>query len=201
VSSGDAARCIVTGMIARSMRVRLSGVSLTAVLVGLLAGCDSFAEIRRPRSLGGPVKGKILSGDRRNVYVQSDPGRILVRRTDIQDIDHPGNGMAVFGGILSAYGVFNIAVSAPQCQDHGEAFCVGVFTPLAVGLPVLIWGIATYARSVSATHMGLADGQPVYSPPVDDPAQAPRPGAPSSEPPMTQPSSTRQGGAQGAPFQ
>jgi hypothetical protein len=37
-----------------------------------------------------------------------------------------------------------------MCSEKGAAFCTGVVAPELVGLPILIWGIATHAGSVNA---------------------------------------------------
>ena len=122
------------------------------VVLALLGGCTTTATIRRSKSNGGTVEARILSADNKNVYLESYPNRIAIRRDEIADIDHPGNAAAVIGTVLTVYGVFNIDVAAPQCQRRGAAFCTGVFLPAAIGVPLTIWGLAVYLRSVTALN-------------------------------------------------
>lgn len=132
------------------------GLSLP-MLLAVVTGCSTSATIT-PR-FGSPFDAKIVSGDREFVYVEGPGGPQTIPRSDIADIDHPGNVAAVIGGVVGAYGVANIAVGAPECEKQGPAFCVGVFTPAAVGLSVMIWGIATYVGSVSSLSEGERKGQ------------------------------------------
>lgn len=121
-------------------------------LVVLVAGCGSTATISR---VGGvTIDAEIVSSDARNVYVQGSDRVTAIPREEISDIDHPGNGAATAGALLSAYGIFNIIVGAPQCDTKGAAFCVGVFTPLAVGIPLTIYGAVIWNSSVSAAQPG-----------------------------------------------
>jgi hypothetical protein len=39
-----------------------------------------------------------------------------------------------------------------MCGDKGPAFCTGVFTPLAVGIPMIIWGRAVHSGAVNASR-------------------------------------------------
>jgi hypothetical protein len=118
--------------------------------VGLVAGCGTTATITR--NDGAAVEARIVGGDGRKLYLEQNGDPLEIDRRDVRDISHPGNAAAIVGGILSGYGVINIAVGAPMCTDKGAAFCTGVFLPEAVGLPMLIWGIATHAGSVSAAN-------------------------------------------------
>jgi hypothetical protein len=101
------------------------------------------------------------------VYVGTKESPETLNRSEIKDISHPGNGATIAGGILSGYGVVNIAVGVPMCSDKGTAFCVGVFTPLALGVPILLWGIATHSSSVNAAQTPLHEhGAGVFVTPV-----------------------------------
>lgn len=102
------------------------------------------------RKSGGALEeGEIIAGDKDNVYLRTFRGEEAVPKKDIVDIDHPGNGLAVAGAVLSAYGVLNILVGAAQCGDKPAAFCVGVFLPAGVGIPMAITGLAIWNRSTS----------------------------------------------------
>jgi hypothetical protein len=130
--------------------------SLLAILAfTTCAACGTTATITRTN--GPPVEGHITGGDAENLYVEESGARSTIPRSDIKDIDHPGDGATVAGAILMGYGSLNIAVGAPMCKDKGAAFCVGVFTPMAVGIPILLWGAAVHAGSVSAASTPPAE--------------------------------------------
>jgi hypothetical protein len=123
--------------------------SLALVLVASV-GCGSSAIIeRRDYSL---VEGEIVGSSHYSVFVDTDHGEVAVPRSQISDIDHPGNVAATIGLILTSYGVLNIAIGAPKCDKEGAAFCTGVFAPAAIGLPVAIYGFAIWGASRKALH-------------------------------------------------
>lgn len=130
-----------------------------ALLAALIAcaGCSTTATIHR-RS-GPPVEAKILGGTPDAIVIRTWGNRgDTIPRSEILDIDHPGNVHAVAGGALTGYGAFNIAVGAPTCTNRGEfgsdaeqyAFCAGVFAPLTVGSLMLLWGWLTHDASTGA---------------------------------------------------
>lgn len=59
---------------------------------------------------------------------------------------------ATIGGVVTAYGVANIAIGMPQCEKEGAAFCTGVFLPATVGVSLLTYGLGTYIGSTSAMN-------------------------------------------------
>lgn len=118
--------------------------------LSLLTGCGTSATITR--SFARPIDGKIIGGDHENIYIDGPSGSKTISRNEVTDVDHPGNVAAVFGGLVTAYGVANIVVGIPQCEKQGGAFCTGVFLPALIGFPVMTWGIATYAGSVSSLN-------------------------------------------------
>lgn len=119
-------------------------------VIGLafLTGCGTSATIT-PR-YGNAFDAEIIAGNETTVHVEGRGGSQAVDRAEIADVDHPGNVAAVIGGVVTAYGVANIAVGAPQCSKEGAAYCVGVFTPAIVGASIMTWGIVTYVGSVLA---------------------------------------------------
>ncbi len=113
----------------------------------LAIGCGTTATLTRP---GAPeVEAKIMASDSQNIYVENAGGTTTLARDSITDIDHPGNVAATIGAIVTGYGIANIATGAPDCDREGAAYCTGVFLPAIIGAPIMAWGIATYARSVS----------------------------------------------------
>jgi hypothetical protein len=128
--------------------------SIIIVLSGGTA-CGSSADIvLRDQTI---VSGTIVSSDKEAVYIDAPRGENAISRDRIQDIDHPGNGAGTVGVLLTVYGILNIWVGASKCDEKGSAFCVGVFTPATVGVSLMAWGFATYAKSVSASHASHAN--------------------------------------------
>lgn len=126
--------------------IRSVGVLVLGGLASLSSACGSSATVRTHD--GRVYEGKLHDGG---------PGVVAVGQTElavaeIDDIDHPGNGAAVAGGVLTTYGVINIAVGVPHCDEQGAAFCLGVFLPAAVGVPMLGWGYITWQGSREEAH-------------------------------------------------
>lgn len=117
-------------------------------------GCGTMATVST-RS-GHTAEAEIVSSDEENIHVQygNRGGRDTIPRASVTDIDHPGNVAATIGTLVTAYGVANIAVGAPECDRQGPAYCTGVFLPAAIGLPIMAWGFYTYFSSVSAASSG-----------------------------------------------
>ena len=112
------------------------------------------------------MEAHIVGGDAENVYVGPKDEPEAIPRSNIKDIDYPGDGATVAGAILVGYGAVNIAVGAPLCASKGAAFCTGAFTPLAVGIPILIWGIETHSSAVSAARTAPENGARLFVTPV-----------------------------------
>src|SRR5688572_24976207 len=116
--------------------------------LGLLAtcsmACSTTATIHR--SNGMMMEGSIEGGSPDYIVVTPRFGpRQEVPRSDIAEIDHPGNVHALLGGIFLGYGIVNIAVGMEECQNNGDgAYCTGVFLPAAVGTGLLVWGLTTW---------------------------------------------------------
>jgi hypothetical protein len=155
--------------------------------------CSTTATIYR--NSGMMMEGSIIGGSRDAILVEPNHGpRQEVPRDDIAEIDHPGNVHALVGGIVLAYGIGNIAVGMDECQnrtDQQAAFCVGVFTPAALGAGMLIWGLATWVGSKgSADDVSLPSMEreeptkPVSAalPPASAVRPAPAPAAPGPAP-------------------
>ena len=128
----------------------------TVAFLLLLSGCSTTATISRVD--GGTYTAKIVRSDQDSLFVKtsSNGSEIAIPRSNVSDIDHPGNGMAVFGALLTAYGGLNVAAGASTCGEVGGAYCVGTFLPAAVGLSTLIWGLTTWTNSTDAAQGGAA---------------------------------------------
>jgi hypothetical protein len=121
---------------------------LCAASAALLMGCGTTATITR---INEPeIEGKIVSADDGMLQVETRAGNHSIPLQNVTDIDHPGNVAATIGTLLTGYGVANIALGAPNCERGGAAYCLGVFLPATIGLPLMAWGFATWGKSVSA---------------------------------------------------
>ncbi|UQA62787.1 hypothetical protein [Polyangium aurulentum] len=125
--------------------------------LAFLTGCSTSANITRHNA--PEISAKIVGGDGENIYVESPTGRQPIRRSDIADVDHPGDAAAVIGGVLTGYGAVNIVMGAPKCESEGAAFCTGVFAPAAIGIPLMLWGTIVKMNSVSAMNEGADPGR------------------------------------------
>jgi hypothetical protein len=162
------------------------------VVASLLAGCSTTATISR--NSGADIEGSIRGGTPHSVLVDSESsGQYSIPRSDIREIDHPGNVHAVVGGVLLGYGVLNIALGLETCQNEAEfssqaqqnAFCVGMVTPAVLGAGMLLWGLIVNGNSKSAANDTSA-AEPYVPPQPAYPAYAPPP-PPSAPPPPPPP--------------
>lgn len=137
------------------------------------------------RSTGPEVEGRIKGGSSGSLMIQdSNTGAMYaIPRSEIREIDHPGNVAATLGGVATGYGLLNVMVGLEDCRNEERfssnteqnAFCAGLFTPLAVGVGLLIYGISVYSGSKSrAADTSLE----VYAPDMPTPDYGPRPPQP-----------------------
>lgn len=74
-------------------------------------------------------------------------------RSEIKDIDHPGNVAATLGALLIAWGAYTtytVVAGASGCGQADAASCVAVFTPSVLGIGLTLYGGSVHSRSVSA---------------------------------------------------
>ncbi|HVU01674.1 MAG TPA: hypothetical protein VHE30_07980 [Polyangiaceae bacterium] len=163
-----------------------------------LTACSTTATISRVS--GPPVEADIVGGTPSRIIVEDESGtRVAIPRSDIRDIDHPGNVHAVVGSGILAYGLLNIAVGLPECRSRDVEqvpFCTGLFAPAVVGAGMIVWGLLTHSASVDST-MDTSMPEPFpanggWGPPLAPPSPAPFgvPPAPLFAPPAAPPSGT-----------
>jgi len=130
--------------------VRRGSVAVVSRLLLLplaLGACATTSTIEN-RS-GGVVEAHILGGSPGSVYLANkEHGRFTMRRDDIEDVDLPGNMMALAGvGLLGAGGWW-LHVGDTSCATLGEAgTCLLNTAPLVVGFLAAVWGGYVYARA------------------------------------------------------
>jgi hypothetical protein len=123
----------------------------TLVLLTVLCGCSTMAKVSLVD--GRRLDARIRQSDRENVVVETKAGWLVpIPRSEISDIDHPGNGAAVAGLLVGAYGVLNVASGLDTCDRAPvpEVSCAAVFLPLTVGVGMLLWGATTWFGSTQA---------------------------------------------------
>jgi hypothetical protein len=121
-------------------------------LAALVLGCSTTSTIYRVSE--PDVEGTITGGSPNSIFVEMGGGEDYeIARSDIASIDYPGNVHATVGGVLLGYGILNIAVGMEECQNRNDdqaAFCAGVFSPAALGIGMLTWGLVVLAGQSSA---------------------------------------------------
>jgi hypothetical protein len=141
-----------------------------ATCLTFVMGCSTTATVSR-RS-GPPIEGQIKGGSPNTIAVDTGGGEVVVPRSDITEVDHPGNVHTLIGGLLLGYGVLNIAVGAPECEnrpkDERTAYCIGVFTPAVLGASIMIWGLVTNGGSKSGAN-DISRHDPPFPPPNTSP--------------------------------
>ena len=120
------------------------------------SGCGTMAEVRMAD--GRILEGKIRGGDNDAIYIGES--RVRVPRKDIVDIDHPGNGAAITGISLVAYGILNgLYVTSKLDNENEENLFINKtwtslvgFSPAIVGLGLAIWGGMVWLGSTGAAE-------------------------------------------------
>jgi hypothetical protein len=123
---------------------------IAIALAVALFGCGSNATIIRPDYSG--VEGTIVGSSQDAIYLESHGEEVRVDRSEIRDVDLPGNVALTTGILLAAYGVANIVVAAPKCDKEGAGYCTGVFTPAALGFGLIVYGGKVYGSALRLTR-------------------------------------------------
>ena len=100
---------------------------------------------------GSAIEGRIVGGDDRALYVDSDKGPIRVERERIETLRHPGEVSTTVGGILIGLSAISftpqrISLGAPA--DHEIYASIG---GLVVGATMLTWGLLRWVESSGRT--------------------------------------------------
>jgi hypothetical protein len=130
---------------------------LTLALLAWLCGCSTVAKISLIE--GGYVEAKIQRSDQDNLFFETETGaEVPIPRSEVTEIDHPGNVVAVVGGLLSAYGATVIVEKLSTCSDQElpGAACTGALWPATVGASMLVWGLVTWVSSTRAADRSLS---------------------------------------------
>lgn len=107
-----------------------------------LAGCGTSATVTTP---GAVWTGTITGHTRDRLIV----GGHAVARSDVTDIDHPGNVAAWIGTVVAAVGALSATSNCTaerRAQDETPCQSSGVW--LLTGIPIAVYGILTHSASV-----------------------------------------------------
>lgn len=156
-------------------------------LLVLATGCGTTATVITRD--GKRDETRIVGGDRDVLLLQNDYGvEKIVRRTEVKDIDHPGNVIATLGGLIGgSYGLSLIAVGV-ICGSSGSSrnsVCPLMYGVLgaatALGAGMFVWGMWTWLTSKNAVSDSLSN------PPVPMPVTPLPPPTNVAPPPLSTP--------------
>lgn len=144
-------------------------------LSGPTAGCSQAAKVELKN--GGAVRGKIMHNSQGRLSVHTDRGIYELPVEQVEDIDHPGDGTMIGGGVLVIGGAGVLISTAGACDDEetaaGGVGCtasVGTLRFAAVamlltGLGIGIYGLVTKMGSVRRSRPGFSPmAQPEAAP-------------------------------------
>lgn len=137
------------------------GRATCLVLSFAVAGCSTTATVVTRD--GRRDEARIIGGDREHLLLQSEYGvEKVVPRAEVKDIDHPGNVLALLGGLLAGSGALNLAVLGASCATRGAtsgSTCPLLFgtmgTMTAAGAAMLVWGLWAWVGSTNAVQDSL----------------------------------------------
>jgi hypothetical protein len=122
------------------------------LLIASLAGCSTTATIHR--SDGYMLEGRIKGGTRSSIIVDPRIGeRQEVPRSQVADIDHPGNVHALIGGIVFGIGGISAGANCGQADGAGsdrDADCFYAVSIAITGAAMLGWGLYNWFGSSDA---------------------------------------------------
>lgn len=128
-----------------TMKARLTG---TATLL-LLAGCGRSAAIQHT---GGETIGRMTSSTATHLVVETEVGKKYLARSEVLDINHPGNEVALVGLAVATWGIVGLVSPASVgCEGEESQFCGILTVPLtAAGVGLLTYGAWAWSASVAA---------------------------------------------------
>ncbi len=114
----------------------------------MLSACESFGcgTTAIVRTTGGQqFEGEIGGHDSSSLSI----GGQKVARSDVADIDHPGNVAAIIGTILASFGAVSSTVNcSAERRAEDETPCASSGLYILTGLPIAIYGWVTHSASV-----------------------------------------------------
>lgn len=151
----------------------------SAVLLLFSMGCATTATIVTEN--GRRTEAFLAGGDKDHLLLRNPYGvETVVRRSEVLDIDYPGNVHALVGGIIAGTMGLELAFFGTMCSAGGlsQSACGLQFGLLgsvgAAGLAMLSWGLWTWLNATSVVRES-ASGPPLPLPPEPPPALEPVP--------------------------
>ena len=166
------------------MRLALAFLCLAA-----FASCSTTATVLVRD--GTRYEVQVLGGDKDTLLLQSEYGvEKVVRRSEVADIDHPGNVMALVGGLIGGSGALNLVSVGITCSTSGASSgsqCPLLFGMMggtaAIGVGMFVWGLWTWLGSKNAVTNSLSNpAVPTPVTPLPPPSNVAPP--PLSTPPL-----------------
>jgi hypothetical protein len=125
------------------------GTAIAATIaIGLGCGTTATLTLRNGLNMEGRIEGSSRTGVR--------VGQTEVARSDIADIDHPGNVAMTIGLVLVGCGLVDTIIVA--AADVDPLYYLNTLPEYAVGLGLSIWGGVVWGGSTSRASEGLEDG-------------------------------------------
>jgi hypothetical protein len=123
--------------------MKVSSVSLSLALSLGSVACGSSAIVRT--NDGRLVEGEIGGHDSSTLSI----GGQRLSRSDVADIDHPGNVAGILGTIIASVGALTAlgnCTEEARAQDDTPCASSGIW--ILTGLPIAIYGWVTHSASV-----------------------------------------------------
>lgn len=119
---------------------------LLCVLLALaVPACGSEAIIRT--NTGASFEGEITGHDDGGVFIN---GR-RISKSEIRDIDHPGNVAAILGTIVAGIGAVTATKNCTAAQiELSKTPCQSSGVWMLTGIPIMIYGFVTHYESAEA---------------------------------------------------
>lgn len=136
-------------------------LALVLLCLAAFASCSTTATVLVRD--GTRYEVQILGGDKDTLLLQSEYGvEKVVRRSEVGDIDHPGNVMALVGGLIGGSGALNLVSVGLMCSTSGASSgsqCPLLFGMMggtaALGVGMFVWGLWTWLGSKNAVSDSL----------------------------------------------
>ncbi len=148
------------------MKVRIIAICM------LVFCCSCSSSARFQMNDGSVLDGKILRSTRTEIIVEGEHAQeTTVMRSDVYDIDHPGNGailmgtvMVIYGSLFAAWGVVSFIDAAERrtladqrgrtdfAQRMGWGLSIMGAASIAGGIPIIVNGAKIWTTSTERSE-------------------------------------------------
>lgn len=133
--------------------------SVSMLLLALVAGCSTRATVHRHSA--GLYREEIIGGTRSDLILEAADGRrIIVPRSDVTDVDHPGKTQALIGGAWAAAAIAGLLAAhyGAPCPPRQTECMMTLGTVGFVGAITGAWGVMAW--TTSRRNAASTDGPP-----------------------------------------